>query len=310
MKKNTATLLIIVFAIVLLWGCRADTIDEGNGGQPPDTAGDSGVEPITQVQPDPQSLTVPGNHDNGGMTINREELIREFADNSFKKQQVRYQNVRKAVEEKYPVIKELFADKGMEYPPHAIFIRAFKKERTVELWAQPDSGQPFVLVTEYEICRLSGELGPKRQEGDRQVPEGFYHINVFNPSSSFLLSLGINYPNQSDCILGVQGNLGGEIFIHGGCATIGCIPITDDKIMELYLIAVETKSKGQDRIPVHIFPCRMDDEGMEFLKEEFGEDSDMTGFWNNLKEGYDYFEQNQALPVVNVDDRGRYVFPD
>lgn len=106
----------------------------------------------------------------------------------------------------------------------------------------------FRLIKDYQICSLSGELGPKRQQGDLQVPEGFYWIDRFNPASNFYLSLGINYPNQFDRILGKSGELGGDIFIHGGCVTIGCIPITDDKIKELYLIAVEAKSNGQDGV--------------------------------------------------------------
>ena len=47
----------------------------------------------------------------------------------------------------------------------------------------------------------SGTTGPKRAEGDYQVPEGFYYINEFNPNSKYHLSLGLNYPNASDKIL-------------------------------------------------------------------------------------------------------------
>ncbi len=50
---------------------------------------------------------------------------------------------------------------------------------------------------------MAGTLGPKTNAGsDYQVPEGFYYINEFNPKSSFHLSLGLNYPNASDRILG------------------------------------------------------------------------------------------------------------
>ena len=122
----------------------------------------------------------------------------------------------------------------------------------------------FHLVKRYDVvgCMgqdspVSGILGPKRQEDDWQIPEGFYHIDRFQPDSKFYISLGIGYPNTSDKILGVKDNLGCDIFIHGGCATVGCIPITDDQIKELYLVALETQSNSERRIPVHIFPARL-----------------------------------------------------
>lgn len=178
---------------------------------------------------------------------------------SFKEEQMRYPRLRAAVKEKDSLIKELFKDCSIQYPPQEILIRIFKEERTLELWARSGNNDPFTLIKNYKICSLSGELGPKREEGDMQVPEGYYCIDRFNPSSIFHLLLGINYPNQSDRILGKRESLGGDIFIHGSCVTIGCIPITDEKIKELYLICVEAKSNGQDRIPVYIFPTRLDE---------------------------------------------------
>ena len=83
----------------------------------------------------------------------------------------------------------------------------------------------------------SGTTGPKRLQGDFQVPEGFYHINEFNPNSNYHLSMGLNYPNSSDRILSDSLRPGGEIYIHGSCVSVGCIPLNDDEIEELYLIA-------------------------------------------------------------------------
>ena len=50
----------------------------------------------------------------------------------------------------------------------------------------------------YPICAGSGDLGPKRERGDGQVPEGLYEIDRFNPTSRYHLSLRVNYPNLSD----------------------------------------------------------------------------------------------------------------
>ena len=140
---------------------------------------------------------------------------------------------------------------------------------------------------------------------DLQVPEGFYFIDKFNPASQYHLSLRINYPNESDFILGKRGRLGGEIFIHGGCESIGCIPITDEGIKELYLIALDARENGQEKIPVHIFPRIL--EGIIFNAKDKNELSHIL-FWNNLKTGYDYFEESGFLPEISVGELGKYSF--
>jgi murein L,D-transpeptidase YafK len=101
--------------------------------------------------------------------------------------------------------------------------------------------------------------------------------------------------------------LGGDIFIHGNCVSIGCMAITDDQIKELYLVAVEAKAAGQNRIPVHIFPIKMNQQGMNKLMNEAGQNQTLLNFWRNLKEGYDAFENNRRLPAVTVDRQGRYI---
>ena len=56
-----------------------------------------------------------------------------------------------------------------------ILLRIFKEEAELEVWKQNQDGR-YALLKTYPICRWSGELGPKKQEGDRQAPEGFYTI--------------------------------------------------------------------------------------------------------------------------------------
>ena len=223
---------------------------------------------------------------------------------TFKEDQLRYERVRTAVKQNESHLKKLFVDQGLKYPPDQIFIRVFKQERIVELWAFSKKDDKFRKVTSYPICSSSGKLGPKRMEGDLQVQEGFCHVNRFNPASRFYLSLGINYPNAADRILGVQGSLGGDIFIHGDCVTIGCVPITDDLIKELYLAAVEAKSNGQKSIPVHIFPARLNDDGMKKLREIHSERPELISFWESLKPAYDFFENNCNIPGIQVNEKG------
>lgn len=209
----------------------------------------------------------------------------------FKDDQLRFDRVKSAYEEKAEVVKELLSSKGIS-TNYKLFIRAFKKERELEVWVT--GSDTYQLLTTYDFCTSSGKLGPKRKEGDLQIPEGVYHINHFNPFSTFHLSLGINYPNASDRILSDKKHPGSAIYIHGDCVSIGCIPITDDKIKELYILAVESKNNGHTEIPVHIFPER--------------EIETSTPFWQNLKTVYDDFEQTKKLRSISVDKTGAYIF--
>ncbi|MCG9128876.1 L,D-transpeptidase family protein [Candidatus Poribacteria bacterium] len=227
---------------------------------------------------------------------------------SFKDKQLTYRRVKIAYQEKDNQLRNLFEKQGYKYPPQNIYIRIFKDEQILEVWTKTNTNATYKKVCNYEFCASSGQLGPKRQEGDLQIPEGFYYIDRFNPNSNFFLSLGINYPNESDKILGVKGNLGGDIFIHGGCATVGCIPITDDKIKELYWLAVEAKSNGQEKIPVHIFPTKLDNISLNRLKNRFQNDELLIQFWSNLKIGHDWSVEYGTIPKITVDKQGVYHF--
>lgn len=227
---------------------------------------------------------------------------------TFKDKQQRYPRVRTAMLEKDKSLRELFVEQGLIYPPHNLYIRVFKQEKILEVWTFSKSDTKFKKVRDYTICRTSGSLGPKRREGDLQIPEGFYHIDRFNPKSRFYLSLGINYPNRSDKILGKIGDLGGDIFLHGGRATIGCVPITDDYIKEVYWLAVQAKSNGQEKIPVHIFPAKLDIDKISHLKKQYATQETMIKLWENLQIGYLWFEKHLNLPDISVNSDGIYQF--
>ena len=228
--------------------------------------------------------------------------------NTFKDEQNRYPRVRQARENCEQIINSLFQTKGLTYPPEEILIVAYKKEKLVQLWARPETLKTFSLVKEYPFTAFSGTLGPKRKQGDLQIPEGFYYINYFNPYSSYHLSMKINYPNQSDSILNPQGNLGNEIRIHGSYVTIGCIPIGDESIEELYIICVDMKSNGQHKIPVYIFPCNMDCQRWSELQQFAGRDTVLLQFWHNLREGYDLFKTTHQKLSYRVDTKGQYIY--
>jgi len=200
------------------------------------------------------------------------------------------------------IIAQKFQDAGLPYPAREIFLRWLKREAVVELWAREARGA-FVLVTSFAILASSGGPGPKRRQGDGQVPEGFYEINRFNPESLFHLSLGLNYPNAADRMLAIAPDPGGDIFIHGKAVSVGCAPLGDPAIEQLYLAALDTRARGQTRIRVHIFPARM--QGVEW-DAHAAEHPALAPFWAQLQPGFDAFERDRRLPSCTIAADGRY----
>jgi murein L,D-transpeptidase YafK len=130
-----------------------------------------------------------------------------------------------------------FAKKGLSYPPPRVALLGLKHEKKLELWG--GYGKDWHHVKTYRVQAASGGAGPKLQEGDRQVPEGFYRIIDFNPNSNYHLSLKLNYPNAFDRELARRegrSRLGGNIFIHGKAKSIGCIAVGDQAIEELFVL--------------------------------------------------------------------------
>jgi murein L,D-transpeptidase YafK len=227
----------------------------------------------------------------------------------FLSSQKKYPRVSQAFVEKASLLETLLKKVSLNSSDMHILIVAYKKERMLEVYAKARKEETYKKLATYEICASSGSPGPKRCKGDGQVPAGFYRIDRFNPNSNFYLSLGVNYPNASDKILGEKDNLGGDIFIHGDCVTVGCIPMTDDKIKEIYLLAAMAKNNGENSIPVYIFPCRLTTENLRRLEEAYASPPERTKFWRNLKEGYDLFVEKGEELKVKVDNRtGKYLF--
>ncbi len=205
-------------------------------------------------------------------------------------------------------LRRQFREKGLEWPAKYVYIRSFKYDSQLEVWVKSDKEKPFQLFKTYKVCAMAGTLGPKRMEGDYQVPEGFYYINEFNPRSVYHLSLGLNYPNASDRFLSDAIQPGGDIYIHGSCVTTGCIPVTDGQIEELYVLASNAKALGQDFIPVHIFPVRFNvKRSVDYLNRYVRDFADYSYLTNSMREVFYYFEKNRQIPVIMVNGRGSYV---
>jgi murein L,D-transpeptidase YafK len=225
----------------------------------------------------------------------------------FKTEQLKNKRVQLAYEKKEKIIQKYLTDKKLDIYSLQIFVRVFKQEKMLEVWAKDKNHTQFSLLKSYKICYESGSLGPKRKEGDLQVPEGFYDIAGFNPNGTYYLTLWVNYPNASDRMLGKKDAPGGDICIHGKCVSIGCMPMTDNQIEEIYLLCTEARNAGQTRIPTHIFPTRLEGETYEQLKTDYANMPELLRFWQNLQPGFAFFEKNHTLPDVKVDKTGKYL---
>ncbi len=176
-----------------------------------------------------------------------------------------------------------------------VFIRIFKKEKQLEIWTR--KGLTYKLFKTYTICDHSGTLGPKIKEGDRQSPEGFYTVGPrqLNPYSKYHLSFNLGFPNEFDRS---HNRTGSVLMVHGRCSSIGCFAMTDFRMEEIYAIVESAMISGQLQVPVHIFPFRMTWKNMAIHQ-----DSRWIKFWENLKQGYDYFEGHRSPPLVVVQDK-------
>jgi len=127
-------------------------------------------------------------------------------------------------------------DEFMVYPTKIALI-AIKNERKLELWGYRN--EKWYHIHDYGFTAFSGVLGPKLKEGDKQIPEGIYSISYLNPNSSYHLSMRLDYPNEFDKQMATnenRDNLGSDIMIHGKDKSIGCIPVGDSNIEELYML--------------------------------------------------------------------------
>ena len=205
-------------------------------------------------------------------------------------------------------LAERFARAGVPYPAEEIYLRVFKFEGRLELWARPRGQAPFRLVHTYPILCASGRLGPKRREGDGQVPEGFYEVDRFNPRSLFHLSLGLNYPNAADRRLTTDpAQPGSDVFIHGGAASVGCLAMGDAAAEEIYLAALDARTADGGGPMVSIFPCQMTETNWQnLLAPACVGRQEMETLWASLRRGYAQFERTRRLPTVRVAEDGRY----
>lgn len=218
---------------------------------------------------------------------------------------IKFPRVLQAAVNTQETLKELCKNQDLNCPPQHLFLRAFKEEKILEVWGN-DSAE-WKLIKKYPICIVPGKLGPKIKQGDKQVPEGWYQIDSINPESDFHLSLRINYPNQADKIRS-QNELdpGGDIFIHGDCFSVGCIPIEDAPMEELFWLVLNNLSiHTLQEIPVLILPFDLNDN--QKYQKYTSEYSRLKPFWEQLKSIQMYFDEFNQIPNVFVNEHGEYL---
>lgn len=221
----------------------------------------------------------------------------------FKKDQLRYSRVRTAFAEKGAIITSNLSKLGVQQKGLELYLRAFKLEKKLEVWVRSTSGR-FKLYKTFNFCSSSGTLGPKRREGDGQIPEGLYEIEIFNPVSNFFLSMSVSYPNASDVARKTASASGGDIYIHGNCVTIGCIPITDDGIKELYALCVLAKEANKSKIRVDMFPYKMTEKANSAHAKKHPKHASL---WKELKPFYTHFETHKTPLNFTIAAGGKYV---
>lgn len=229
---------------------------------------------------------------------------------SLKDQQSAYARVAQALQKKEASLLQNLERVGIRWEQgFDIYFRAFKKEAVMEVWVKNKGESAYTLLTQWAFCSSVGFLGPKTEQGDRQIPEGFYRISELNPLSDYHLSLKINYPNLADSIRSKGKNPGGQIYVHGGCETVGCIPLSDSIIEDAYLLCVLAASgqSGLPEIPVHIFPTHLQPDNFKSIASAYNNNS-LNKFWGNLRTCYVYFESYRKLPMISVDPGGWYLF--
>ena len=193
-------------------------------------------------------------------------------------------------------LKARLSKKGLKLGA-PIFMRIFKKEAKLEIWIKDK--QRFKRFATYPICYFSGRLGPKKKQGDRQAPEGFYTVakHQLNPNSRWHRSFNLGYPNLYDRS---HKRTGDYLMVHGGCSSIGCYAMTNNVIDEIWTIVTQALNRSQSRFSVHVYPFRMTKRNMRRYRK-----NKWISFWRDLQKGYALFEETNVPPAVSV-CKGRY----
>jgi len=212
---------------------------------------------------------------------------------NLKREKIKPKALTQSLAERLSLLNANFGNK--------IYLQIFKKENILEVWILPHNEKKYKLLKIYPICYFSGKLGPKLKEGDGQSPEGFYKIykGSLNPNSSYHLSFNLGFPNRYDR---AHHRTGSYLMVHGKCASVGCYAMGNANIEDIYKLVESHLDKHKGYVLVAAYPFRLDSKNLARYKN-----NRWYNFWQNLKEGYDYFQKHKTPPHVKVKSR-KYIF--
>lgn len=252
--------------------------------------------------------------------------------NASKAERLNNRNITARIEKMLGETMQYWTEQaGVNYPPQCVVFRNFKLEGEFEIWGG-NTDKNLKLIKTFEVCAADFSPGPKLQQGDYKTPEGFYELRTLIDSklrwmwidlddetlfdvgqvgvgSSYKLFLP--YPNNYDRKrtrenLGSSVSTGGEICIHGNCASAGCISFQNNLYSAVYLFAQHQNRQRYGNPTIHTFPFRF----TEALKKDFADDAENMNekntldFWNNLEKGYKLFNENPKQLKWSVNQNG------
>jgi murein L,D-transpeptidase YafK len=92
--------------------------------------------------------------------------------NSFKETQLKNVRVKTAFTEKEATVRGYFTAKKLKYEGFHLFIRGFKKEQKLEIWAREAGKETYSLLHVYDFCALSGRWDQKEKKATIKFLEG------------------------------------------------------------------------------------------------------------------------------------------
>lgn len=221
---------------------------------------------------------------------------------TFIENQKKYQQVAEAIHDKQSTVEVILSANNLAIDNFELYIRIFKKERQLELWGKSIKEKKWQLLNIYNLCIQVPNLGPRLNKID-ELPEGIYYVENFEPQSGLYLAIKINYPNTIDNYYIKNNTSMPSVHICGQCFSSGNFGVGESNIKEIYLFTIYATSNGQSRIPVHIFPCRMNETNYNLLIQN---EKKYENFWKGLSAIYSFFENNKIIPDIILNSDGTY----
>jgi murein L,D-transpeptidase YafK len=202
----------------------------------------------------------------------------------------------------------------LDYGNLDLLFVVYKSELEFQVWAKnKNNDSAYTFISSYPITDSNvARPGPKSRYGDSLTPEGIYSV-YFYPAfrwSDFHLAFRVSYPNRLDharrSYWNVQGKPGGGINIHGYCISIGCIPLGNPVIDEVYLLTRTNQRNGSDT-RIMIFPFKFDSQTTKNrYYNEFRNNNRITEFWDSLEDCHAYFKTTNKIPEFMHDQNTGY----